>query len=73
LLPLPSFGQALIATAALVCATVLGALDKLDASAISAIYSAVIFGAIGHVNGQRIGMLETRGRGGHGNEAKGRQ
>jgi hypothetical protein len=53
MLPFPNVTQGFVAVAALICATVLGVLDKLDPAAISAIYSAVIFGAIGHANGYR--------------------
>jgi hypothetical protein len=51
--------QAVVAVTALAGITVLGALGKIDSSALVAIYSAVIGGALGHANGYAAAVKET--------------
>lgn len=52
--------QAAVAIVALVGISVLGALGKIDTAALTAIYSAVIGGALGHANGFNMGTQNGR-------------
>lgn len=50
-----SIPQLVLACVGLVGITVLSALDKVSADAVIAIYSAVVGGALGYVNGKKAG------------------
>lgn len=50
-----SLHQALVAVAALIGVTVLGILDRISTEALIAVYSLVLGGSLGYVNGKKAG------------------
>lgn len=55
---LTSFSATIVAVVALVGITALGILGKIDSGALIAIYSAVLGGAFGHVNGTAVARAD---------------